>query len=666
MAGRRRFSASTFSIGNCKVEIEGNDFIYESNKKNLLISVSEAAKIKIYVRSSEIDGDTPMDDCYFLLINPKDVDSRTNLLLKKVLNLYKKELPMMNYAANTGKESAFLERCVLSGKYRTLLMKSHVVKGSGEVIAAVSFQIISSDTQYAEIPLAAVSSNYHHKGIGHLLYMELRKRLHNVGVSTIFCWGDQESEGFWLKQGFISIAEVDTKGRAGRLPIKADIRRALCFPGGSTLMVSHLAKEFSIPAISPKQAKSCFPLDPRAKPPSSECFVCPEIDLSKDDNAVNLITDQLKNHQSKDLLNDGCSMGEQKVYGSFPISDKIKGRTDLVPLNGVDCNNVASDLGIAENGCNADVKHCSCYGQGEKKRVWEASLYSLKSKKVKGGHHIDCHLEPSWDLVHENDCKNEADFGGRSLDYSGDISLVKITPKVSLQTSCFTVHAEGNRPLHITSTEDHISEDPPLERAHPVIMLMNIADDIKKASLRKIVEELGGVVTLDGSVCTHVVTGIARRTMNFCTALCSGAWVISSNWLKTSFRESRFVGELPFILKDEDYVLKYRSELKDAVLRAKARPHALLKGYDFCLGPHVQPPVDILMAIVKSAGGNLLHGLDEVQKPSKTIFIACEEDMEEALAAAKKGVCTYTSDWIMNCVMRQELDLDAAQFAESL
>ena len=43
-------------------------------------------------------------------------------------------------------------------------------------------------------------------------------------------------------QEFVSIAEVDTKGRARRLPIRADIRRALCFPGGSTLMVCHLNK----------------------------------------------------------------------------------------------------------------------------------------------------------------------------------------------------------------------------------------------------------------------------------------------------------------------------------------------------------------------------------------------------------------------------------------
>nr|GMD00253.1 uncharacterized protein LOC109162129 [Ipomoea batatas] len=71
----------------------------------------------------------------------------------------------------------------------------------------------------------------------------MRRRLQNVGIRTVFCWGDKESEGFWLKQGFVVIGQVDAKGKARRLPIRADIRRALCFPGGSTLLVSHLNKE---------------------------------------------------------------------------------------------------------------------------------------------------------------------------------------------------------------------------------------------------------------------------------------------------------------------------------------------------------------------------------------------------------------------------------------
>lgn len=55
------------------------------------------------------------------------------------------------------------------------------------------------------------------------------------------------------------IGEVNRKGRARRLPIKADIRKALCFPGGSTLMVSHLCAhpeeliKLSFPVKLPEQ-----------------------------------------------------------------------------------------------------------------------------------------------------------------------------------------------------------------------------------------------------------------------------------------------------------------------------------------------------------------------------------------------------------------------------
>jgi len=56
----------------------------------------------------------------------------------------------------------------------------------------------------------------------------------------------------------------------------------------------------------------------------------------------------------------------------------------------------------------------------------------------------------------------------------------------------------------------------------------------------------------------------------------------------------------------------------------------------------------------------------DVCNRSRTIFIASEEDMEEALLAVRSGIRTFSSDWFMNCIMKQELDLDAPQFAESL
>lgn len=62
---------------------------------------------------------------------------------------------------------------------------------------------------------------------------------------------------------------------------------------------------------------------------------------------------------------------------------------------------------------------------------------------------------------------------------------------------------------------------------------------------------------------------------------------------------------MPFILKDEDYERKYRTELKVTVLRAKASPNSLLKGHNICLAAHVQPPIHTLLTIIECAGGNV-------------------------------------------------------------
>lgn len=77
--------------------------------------------------------------------------------------MYMKELPAINYAANTGKQSMFLERCVTNGKYCTLLLKSNSLGDFGEVIAAITYQIIPADAQHAEISLAAIRSIYQRK-----------------------------------------------------------------------------------------------------------------------------------------------------------------------------------------------------------------------------------------------------------------------------------------------------------------------------------------------------------------------------------------------------------------------------------------------------------------------------------------------------------------------
>ncbi|KAG8372037.1 hypothetical protein BUALT_Bualt12G0025000 [Buddleja alternifolia] len=636
MARRRRASSlpssTPISIGNCEVIVEAKNFTSDLDRNSVEISISKTAKIKISVvgevnrhDDSVSGGCEECGDCNFLLANPKDSDVQTKSLLQEVLTLYTKELPAMNYAANTGKESLFLERCVTNGKYCTLLLKSKDDKQHGEVIAAITYQIIPADTQYAEVPLAAVKSIFQHKGIGRLLYMELRKRLQSVGIRTLFCWGDKESEGFWLKQGFTVIGEVDKKGKARRLPVKADIRRALCFPGGSTLMVSHLLKDISSEPV--ELLPLCLPLKP------------PELNFRNQEPSH-----IAESHKPSKEVNQRAESGfseSEKVAEKFSVD----GCENVGHLPIVKYCSLTNASGVKKGGIEDDEDNFSCSMQGTNKRTWEASCTSLKSKKVKGTHSIDCQSGshcPVWNsygrIVHYLD-RNCMEICGNKL--------LSDTLQTNSGSNSMYGKNEECRAGNIRY-EDYVCPETPDNAKCNRIMLMNIADDNKKSRLTKIIEDLGGVVTSDGNVSTHVITGQVRKTLNFCTALCSGAWIVSSGWLKESFKNGRFVDETPFVLKDEDYRTKYRIELKCAVLRAKATPNALFKGLDIWLATHV------------------IRKQNEINDKSKTIFVACEEDMEEALYAVKLGIWTFSVEWLMNCVMRQELDLEAPQFAESL
>ncbi|XP_016454447.2 uncharacterized protein LOC107778673 [Nicotiana tabacum] len=649
MAPKKRSSLFSYTtpipivLGNCKVVVEAGKFSSELNGNNLEISLAKNAKVKISVvddGNCSKEGEIPMNSGYeengnycFMLINPKDVDGKTKSLLQEVLSIYSNELPAMNYAANTGKESQFLERCVSNGKYCTLVLKTKEDIEPGEVIAAITYQIVPADMQFAEVPLAAVKSVYQLKGIGRLIYLELRKRLQGVGVRTVLCWGDKESEGFWLKQGFSVIGQVDTKGRARRLPVKADIRKALCFPGGSNLMISHFNKDSLHDSAVYLNLK--FPLKP-----SGEDCQSPVL------------------QEQRETVSEGNDHSQDRNEAIKSIGSNYYDCQDFQPGDGAVGSSKHGPMGFNESERQALLKQCSCSASGSKKRTWETSYTSVKSKKIKGGHQTDCDL-------HAKDNSLESDVGINFSAVSKRKCKTDINPSDRLTSRSLEKNAEEAITVNLTY-KGHSSPSISSRGTNYRIMLMNIADDNKKANLTKIIGDLGGDVTSDGSVSTHVVTGKVRKTLNFCSALCSGAWILSPSWLKESFRNGQFIDEMPFILRDEDYELQYRTELKGVVLRAKTYPQSLLKGYDICLAAHVHPPVGTLSDIVNSAGGNVIHGLDQVKDDSKTIFVACEEDMDEALSAVKKGIWTFSSDWFMNCIMKQELDLGAPQFAESL
>lgn len=157
-----------------------------------------------------------------------------------------------------------------------------------------------------------------------------------------------------------------------------------------------------------------------------------------------------------------------------------------VPLAGGDSTKLVTGMELSEIETNDDTKYFSFSAQrsGAKRRVWEASLSSLKSKKVKGSHLVGGQADFNWDVASESDeydhcCKK------CTLDTSKNNYLVALPPIDPLTISREGKIAQGYGPCNITS-EASIRKDFHSQSHCFKIMLMNIADDTKKAHLTKV------------------------------------------------------------------------------------------------------------------------------------------------------------------------------------
>lgn len=120
----------------------------------------------------------------------------------------------------------------------------------------------------------------------------------------------------------------------------------------------------------------------------------------------------------------------------------------------------------AECSHDANVKHCSQSSNGVK-RAWEASLSSLKSKRVKGSQLVDRRSDSSWAFISEVD-RTDPCF----------VKVPHVDPLITKSSKKFT----GDY-LHL---EAPFNKELPSAKQCFRIMLMNIADDAKKTQLTKV------------------------------------------------------------------------------------------------------------------------------------------------------------------------------------
>nr|XP_024374624.1 uncharacterized protein LOC112281876 isoform X2 [Physcomitrium patens] len=910
----------TLFIGNCIVEFPSDaDQEYIADK--LCLQLHHPASITISVDNQKpqaFEKPNPVlleqvlpQGPLFQVINPKSPDSADYSLLEIATMLYKKELPAMSFAAGTGKESDFLRNCTTSGKYCTLLMKKPgVFPADTEVIVgAITYQILPTNTQYAEIPLAAVDQIYQRQGFGKLLVKELARRLADVGVLTLFCWGDQESGHFWNKMGFVKIAAVDPQGKPQKLRLKNEIRKAMSLPGNSALMVCNLhaasadAMPVSFGEITPhrnsdkinanhmietetktKTASDRTQMEVQQSPiacsevsdPYSLGDTLPKVPLSSDVTSqqaaslpcssefnsaecqvksyskgssckVSVMTDHVSDCKfsslkfSRTLRFTGCDIVEasekgtcentpvlpsdklavtqehkspgfifvnpttetnEKILSTSP-SNPVLHRNDKLrePLRNVENTSAYNSVPLAQHQ-SSDATPEVCLDQENddlvKEKVLEteppksrlkrprakpltskkigrksvrressdsptridpvlempepsASEPTLSSSPVKKAVRQSMRRQSGGDPARVNPvietlqasapkpssnpppAKKAARQSVRrqSNGIPGGVNPVNGLPEPSVRQSsseqlsaaqnteivndcsglnhesvsdtrdarsvdclrsatddCVTPVGADDRRLKSTSKKQdkdvtirkRLSSRPvnipevrvglPLALGYakdsatcstPVVFLANMPNDPKKRALIQLVEKLGGKVTSDGGQCTHVIASEVRRTLNFCTALCRGAWVVTPEWLKSSNKHKSFVDEKEYLLRDKEYESKYKAPLTNAIQIAQHKSCSLFAGFYIYPTPHVQPPLDTIVKLSEAAGGKVLKSLDEALQQnyvSHSIVLGGEEDKSEVENAAKAGLRTFTGEWFMQAIVKQKIDLD--------
>lgn len=156
---------------------------------------------------------------------------------------------------------------------------------------------------------------------------------------------------------------------------------------------------------------------------------------------------------------------------------------DTVSFARADGDILASGGEISKDGIDAEITHCSNSKNGGK-RTWEASLSSLKSKRVKGSHSVHCISDSSWDFVSEVD-RTDSCFVGCSWGAS------RSRGKIPVELPCGDSLIVGENNIEklkggYLCPEALVNNELSSTYQCFRIMLMNIADDVKKTHLTKV------------------------------------------------------------------------------------------------------------------------------------------------------------------------------------
>ncbi|XP_073302577.1 uncharacterized protein [Primulina huaijiensis] len=178
---------------------------------------------------------------------------------------------------------------------------------------------------------------------------------------------------------------------------------------------------------------------------------------------------------------------------------------------------------------------------------------------------------------------------------------------------------------------------------------------------KKVLARLGASDTFSISDATHFVADEFVRTRNMLEAIAFAKPVVTHLWLESCGQASCFVNEKNYILRDARREKEFGFSMPVSLSRASQ--HSLLQGQKVFVTPNTKPGKDIITNLVKAVRGLAVErlgrsALKDEKLPDDLLIISCEEDYDICIAFLEKGGPVYSSELLLNGIVKQKLEYE--------
>ncbi|KAF8841436.1 hypothetical protein BDN67DRAFT_980341 [Paxillus ammoniavirescens] len=185
---------------------------------------------------------------------------------------------------------------------------------------------------------------------------------------------------------------------------------------------------------------------------------------------------------------------------------------------------------------------------------------------------------------------------------------------------------------------------------------VTLSDDIIKR-----LTKLGIKMTTKPTDCTHLIAKGVVRTEKFLCAMSVSPHVLTEEWANATAKTSKLLPEDEYLLSDPVAEKKWNFKFSESIKRSKGPDGGanLFKQMTFYVTPRVSVDIKLLKNVVSAGGGQV-----QTAKPTVRILkgkenryvVSCPEDISIWRSLAQEGYKIYSTELILQSVLKQDID----------